>query len=63
MGLASFNRMRRQQAQKETKLDLSNKSKRELKEIAEEKGLKNYKDLNKEELTEYIKTGVKPEKE
>ncbi|KRU29317.1 transcription termination factor Rho [Clostridium sporogenes] len=59
MGLAAFNRMRRQQKEKliakKNNIKLENMSVKELKEECEKLKLKDYKNLKKEELIELLR--------
>ncbi|WP_035293788.1 Rho termination factor N-terminal domain-containing protein [Clostridium sp. KNHs214] len=56
MGLAAFNRMRKQQEElKVNKINLEELTVKELKEKCEELGLEDYKSLKKEELLELLK--------
>lgn len=58
MGLAAFNRMRRQQEEKKQVLNYEDMTVKELKDKCEDLNLEDYKNLKKEELISLIE-GVK----
>jgi hypothetical protein len=58
MGLAAFNKMRRQQEEKKQRFNYEEMTVKELKDICESKKLEDYKNLKKEELISLIE-GVK----
>ncbi|EJE7236760.1 MULTISPECIES: Rho termination factor N-terminal domain-containing protein [Clostridium] len=55
MGLATFNRMRRQLEEKKNKITLEDMTIKELKEECKRLELEDYKSLKKEELIELLK--------
>ncbi|APH24309.1 hypothetical protein CF088_13175 [Clostridium botulinum] len=55
MGLATFNRMRRQLEKKKNKISLEDMTIKELKEECKRLELEDYKNLKKEELIELLR--------